>query len=222
LVSVRLFGVASIDAGVPDASVCIADREVQEPSIRALTATLYTNPVLIKLMIEFARKRSRAVDSQWVIFSYCVTPIVDWRAYGYRLQYVDRNYQIRKVALGHWRRTVWAALRTTPLPIDVIATHILPQLHAENPYDLQFLGQLDLAQAASVLGIKLPDSDDTASEARSVDKGDSDSRSSSHSNSEESDSESESDDDSDEGSDSGSDDGESPDAKRVKEDVDAE
>jgi hypothetical protein len=66
---------------------------------------------------------------------------------------------------------VWTALRTTPLPIDVIVTHILPRLHAEKidvNFALQFVGQLDRTRAASVLGIQLPDSDDTASDASSV------------------------------------------------------
>jgi hypothetical protein len=63
---------------------------------------------------------------------------------------------------------VWAALRTTPLPIEVVVTHILPRLHATPESDDFFLGQLDLARAASVLGIQLPDSDDTASDASSV------------------------------------------------------
>jgi hypothetical protein len=99
----------------------------------------------------------------------------DWRGYRYRAQYGHRNQDLRKVALGHWRRTVWAALRTTSLPIEVIVTHVLPRLHATYYCDVQFLGQLDLERAASVLRIRLPDSDDTASEASSVCKDDPDS-----------------------------------------------
>jgi hypothetical protein len=84
------------------------------------------------------------------------------------MQYLERNDSIRKVALAHWRRTVWAALRTTPLPTEVIVTHVLPRLHAKNPFDLQFLGQLDFTRAASVLGIRLPDSDEPAPHSNSV------------------------------------------------------
>jgi hypothetical protein len=108
---------------------------------------------------------------------------------------------------------VWATLRTTPLPIEVIVTHVLPRLHAGQTFDYHFKGQLDIARAASVLGTVLPDSDDTASDASSVCKDGSDDAS-------EPPSETEYDDDdeadSTEESDDGSDDAGLPDAKRVK------
>jgi hypothetical protein len=123
---------------------------------------------------------------------------------------------------------VWAGLRTTHLPVDVLEVHILPRLHALMSHDMEFQGQLDLARAASVRGIRLPDSDDTASEASSIDKGDSDASDCSESKSDKSEGDDEDqeqdDDDDDDGGEHGddddwSDDAGSPDAKRVKEEV---
>jgi hypothetical protein len=93
--------------------------------------------------------------------------LLDWRGYRDRQDYLDRNKKIRHAAVAHWRRTVWAALRTTPLPTEVVVAHVLSHLHAEADDDL-FVGQLDFTRAASVLGIRLPDSDEPAPHSNSV------------------------------------------------------
>jgi hypothetical protein len=69
---------------------------------------------------------------------------------------------VKHATVAHGRRTVWAALRTTPLPTEVVVAHVLLHLHAEADDDL-FVGQLDFTRAASMLGIRLPDSDEPAS-----------------------------------------------------------
>jgi hypothetical protein len=141
-----------------------ADR-IRKTGTRALSAALYTNPVITMFCPRCASVHLEMVSHWWSAHVL----LTDWRGYRYRVQYTDRNRNIRDIALGHWRRTVWAALHTTPLPSDVVVAHVLPRLHADPDSDeLLFAGQLDLARAASVLGIQLPDSDDTASDASSV------------------------------------------------------
>jgi hypothetical protein len=105
----------------------------------------------------------------------------------------------------------------------VVVVYVLQHLHAEADDDL-FVGQLDFTRAASVLGIRLPDSDEPAPHSNSVsrdaDDGMLDSDTNEYPPCEYTPSGSEGADEDVEGADKGEDDSDDaglPDAKRVKE-----